>query len=493
MRIAVGGLHIECSTYNPVLNSEPDFAILRGEALMGSTNFAFLRDFPARFTPIVHARAIAGGPITSEFYDKIKDELLRGIEAGGPFDGVYLAMHGAAYVEGLEDAEGDLITAVRQRVGPACKIAVSYDLHGNVSQRVVDAIDIFSTYRTAPHIDVEETMRRSVGMLVRALRDGLWPCVVWCPVPVLLPGERTSTLHSPARELYGALPAIDARPGIWDASLMVGYVWADEPRATAAAVMTGDDMEALGAAAEALAQDYWTAREAFVFCAWTGSIARCIDRALASSRHPFVIADSGDNPTGGGVGDRPDVLRELLARGVSNTILAGIADAPATDMAYAAGLGRTIRTRVGAALDPAGGPPVEIDGVVACLTDAQSAADRQAVVEVGGLSIVLTARRRPFHRIEDLTMLGLNPAAAYIVVVKSGYLVPEIEALASGDAMALSAGVVDQAVERLPRLRKAEPTFPFDRDFLWRPHARPSARARRQRRGPTTKGLDRTV
>jgi microcystin degradation protein MlrC len=273
MRIAVGGLHIECSTYNPVLNSEPDFAILRGEALMGSTNFAFLRDFPARFTPIVHARAIAGGPITSEFYDKIKDELLRGIEAGGPFDGVYLAMHGAAYVEGLEDAEGDLITAVRQRVGPACKIAVSYDLHGNVSQRVVDAIDIFSTYRTAPHIDVEETMRRSVGMLVRALRDGLWPCVVWCPVPVLLPGERTSTLHSPARELYGALPAIDARPGIWDASLMVGYVWADEPRATAAAVMTGDDMEALGAAAEALAQDYWTAREAFVFCAWTGSIA----------------------------------------------------------------------------------------------------------------------------------------------------------------------------------------------------------------------------
>jgi microcystin degradation protein MlrC len=90
---------------------------------------------------------------------------------------------------------------------------------------------------------------------------------------------------------------------------------------------------------------------------------------------------------------------------------------------------------------------------------------------------VLTARRRPFHRIEDFTKLGLNPAAADIVIVKSGYLVPEIEALAAADAMALSPGVVDQAVERLPRLRKAQPTFPFDRDFPWRPRARASARA----------------
>jgi microcystin degradation protein MlrC len=477
MRIAVGGLHIECSTYNPVLNGAQDFTILRGDGLSGSPYFTFLRDYPARFTPLVHARAIAGGPMTGEFYDQIKSELLRGLEAGEPFDGVYLAMHGAAKVEGMEDAEGDLIAAVRRLVGPACKIAVSYDLHGNVSQAVVDAIDIFSSYRTAPHVDVEETMRRSMGMLVRALRDGRSPFVVWCPVPVLLPGERTSTLHSPARELYAGLAAIDARPGIWDASLMVGYVWADEPRATAAAVMTGDDMEALCAAAEALAGDYWRAREAFVFGAWTGSIIECVDRALASSSRPFVIADSGDNPTGGGVGDRPDVLRDLLARGVSNAILAGIADAPATDAAYAAGVGAPIHMRVGAALDPAGGPPVEIKGVVVHLARAPSAADRRAVVAVGGLSIVLTARRRPFHRIDDFTALGLNPAAADIVVVKSGYLEPQIEALAAADAMALSPGVVDQEVRRLPRLRKSEPTFPFDRDFPWRPRARASARA----------------
>jgi microcystin degradation protein MlrC len=477
LRIAVGGLHIESSTYNPVLNDAGDFTILRGEALSRSSYFAFLGDYRAQFIPLVHARAIAGGPVTGEFYQEIKGELLRGLQAGGPFDGVYLAMHGAAKVEGLEDAEGDLIATVRRAVGPDCKIAVSYDLHGNVSQKVVDAIDIFSTYRTAPHIDVEQTMRRSVGMLVRALRDGRSPFVVWCPIPVLLPGERTSTLHPPARDLYAGLAATNARPGIWDASLMVGYVWADEPRATAAAVMTGDDMEALCAAAEALAHDYWAARDAFVFGAWTGTIAQCVDRALASRSRPFVIADSGDNPTGGGVGDRPDVLRELLDRRIANAIVAGIADPLATERAYGAGIGNPLRARVGAALDPAGGPPVEIEGLVVHLAPAPSAPDRQAVVDVGGLALVLTARRRPFHRIGDFTSLGLAPFAADIVAVKSGYLTPEIESLAAADAMALSPGVVDQAVERLPRLRKTEPTFPFDRDFAWRPRARPSARA----------------
>ena len=92
-------------------------------------------------------------------------------------------MHGAVYVEGMEDAEGDWISATRELVGPDCPISVSYDLHGNVSQRIIDAIDMFSTYRTAPHIDVEETMRRSVSMLVNSLQSGIRPGVVWAPIP----------------------------------------------------------------------------------------------------------------------------------------------------------------------------------------------------------------------------------------------------------------------------------------------------------------------
>jgi microcystin degradation protein MlrC len=478
MRIAVGGLHVECSTYNPVLVQERDFTILRGEALAAAPYFAFLRDYPADFLPALHARAIAGGPGAAGVYAALKRELLERIAEFGPLDGVYLAMHGAMFVEGMEDAEGDLIAAVRAAVGPEVTIAVSYDLHGNVTQAVVDAIDIFSTYRTAPHIDVEETMRRSVGMLVRALGEGSSPFVVWQPVPVLLPGELTSTVDEPAKRLYGSLAGIEARPGIWDASLMVGYVWADEPRATAAAVMTGVDAAALTAEAAALAAAYWDAREAFTFGSPVGSIVECVEAAMASAARPFVIADSGDNPTGGGVGDRPDLLKALLARGAEGVILAGITDREATERAFAAGLGRRIVTPVGASLDPSSGPPAQIEGVVAFLAEAAGPAERQAVVRVGGISLVLAAKRRPYHHVHDFTALGLDPAQAAIVVVKSGYLSPELAALAAADVMALSPGVVDQDVRRLPRRRKTTPTFPFDADVAWRPAPRISARHR---------------
>ena len=476
MRIAVGGIHVECSTYNPVLVRERDFTILRGDGLLQAPYFAFLRDYPAGLEPLVHARAIPGGPVTRAAYESLKGEFLRGVVEAGPLDGVYLAMHGAMFVQGMEDAEGDWIGAVRAAVGPRCKIAVSYDLHGNVTQKIVDAIDVFSAYRTAPHVDVEATMRRSVGMLVEALAKDLSPFVVWRPVPVLLPGELTSTVDQPAKRLYESLADIDARDGVWDASLMVGYVWADEPRSTAAAVLTGTDLDVLLAQAEALAGAYWDARADFAFGSATGTIAACVERAMESPQRPFVIADSGDNPTGGGVGDRPDVLRELLSRGAGDVVLAAIADPEATDLAYVAGLGGRLATPVGTKLDPNGGPPVEIDGVVGFLAEADEPAERQAVVRIGGLSLVLTARRRPFHHRRDFTVLGLDPTKASIVVVKSGYLSPEISALAAANIMALSLGAVDQDITRLPRRRQGQPTYPFDLNVSWRPVSRPSAR-----------------
>ena len=477
MRIAVGGIHVECSTYNPVQVRERDFTILHGDQLLKAAYFAFLRDYPAEFAPLLHARAVPGGPIAREAYDILKAEFLRGLADSGPFDGVYLAMHGAMFVEGLEDAEADWIGAVRARVGPDCKIAVSYDLHGNVTQGIVDAIDIFSTYRTAPHIDVEATMRRSVAMLVEALQEDVSPFVVWCPVPVVLPGERTSTVDPPARRLYALLPGVDALDGVWDASLMVGYVWADEPRATAAAVLTGVDRDVLTAQAEALARAYWDAREDFAFGSPTGTLSACVTRAIGSSARPFVIADSGDNPTGGGVGDRPDLLRELLRQGAENAILAGITDPPATHAAYAAGDGGRLAMSVGAALDPSGGPAVEIDGVVTFLAPVDDPAERQAVVRVQGVSLILTARRRPFHNHRDFTSLGLDPAKAAILGVKSGYLSPEVSALAADDMMALSPGAVDQHITRLPRLRQNGSVYPFNTDFSWRPVARASTRS----------------
>ncbi|AQS87536.1 hypothetical protein AA101099_2844 [Neoasaia chiangmaiensis NBRC 101099] len=467
-RIAFGGIHTECSTYNPVLMQQEDFRILRGSDMLEMPYFAFLQDFDADFLPLLHARAVPGGPVSRAVYEAFKADFLTRLQASLPLDGLYLAMHGAMFVEGLHDAEVDWISAARNVVGPECYVSASYDLHGNVSQPIIDSLDMFSAYRTAPHIDVERTMRRAVDMLVDALKEGVRPAIVWAPVPVLLPGERTSTEDEPAKSLYARLPEYDARAGIWDAALMVGYVWADEPRATASAVITGTNELALKQAARELAQAYWNARHDFVFGCETGSIAHCVVRAMKAETQPAIIADSGDNPTGGGVGDRADVLSALAAQDAQDVIVAAITDPAACVEAFAAGIGGQQSFSIGARLDPAG-VRVSLECTVVHLQDHAEPAEREAVVRHRGITIVLAARRRPYHNISDFQRLGLDPAAARILVVKSGYLSPDLAPLANPSLMALSDGVVNQDVAHLPRRQTRRPCFPFDAEFAWSP------------------------
>lgn len=473
MRIAVGGIHIECSTYNPVLTHRDEFRVLEGDALLKHPSFAFLKDYPVQFIPTLHARAIPGGPVDHKAYLEFKEVFLKRLKDALPLDGVYLAMHGAMYVDGLEDVEGDWIGAAREVVGPDCLVSVSYDLHGNVSQTIIDQINMYSAYRTAPHIDIEETQRRAVSMLVKSIQQGIRPFVYWCPIPVVLAGEQTSTEDEPAGKLYACLPSVDALDGVWDASLLVGYVWADEPRSTASAVLTGTNAAVLKAQAEILASQYWQTRNEFTFGCQTGSVNECVRWAVESKTAPVILADSGDNPTGGGVGDRGDVLMELIAQGAINTVVAGIADKPATVAAFAAGVGARLELCIGASLDPKG-QSVSATFTVKRLVEATDDSARQAILSVGGIDVVVCERRRPYHNLSDFALLGIDVNQLSILVVKSGYLSPDLAPLANPNLMALSEGVVDQYVERIPRHRKQKPTFPFDRDFEFLPHARAS-------------------
>ena len=226
-----------------------------------------------------------------------------------------------------------------------------------------------------------------------------------------------------------------------------------------------------------LAKAYWDVRDDFVFGCETGSIEDCVDKAIASPTAPVALAESGDNPTGGGVGDRTDVLAQLIAKRADGVVFAGIADLAATEACYAAGIGAELHLTIGASLDTKGSAPVTADVVVKFLLETADAADRQAVVSIGGIDLVLSAKRRPYHNIADFARLGLDPHSAKIIVVKSGYLSPELAPIANPNLMALSPGVVDQFVERLPRLRKQKPTYTFDKDFDFTPEVALSARS----------------
>ncbi|MES2393864.1 MAG: M81 family metallopeptidase [Acidobacteriota bacterium] len=476
-RLAFGGIGTECSTYSRIRTRLEDFTIDTGDALVNSTRFAFLKQYPVRFQPTLVAEAVDGGPVDATAYRTIKARYLEKLRALLPLDGVFLAMHGAMFVDGMLDAETDWMRATREVVGPNCLIAVSYDLHGNVSQGVIDNIDIFSAFRTAPHIDKTETMQRSCNMLLHCLRDHIHPKLVWTRIPVMLPGERTSTEWQPGKRLWAQLPVLNAQPGILDVSMLVGYVWADEPRSTACAVVTGTDIPAQEKIANSLAQQFWDARDEFQFGTTTCSIDDCIQRAITVNTQPAILADSGDNPTGGGTSDRAEVLQELLRYKARNVVFAGITDKPATDACYKAGVGAMIPLSIGATLDPVGSKPVHARGKVLFLLPVSNPRLREAVVQIDGVKLVVSAYRRPYHDIADFTRLGLDPKSFKIIVVKSGYLSPELSPIANPSLMALSDGSINQDIIRLTNQHRV-PSYPWVHDLKFTPRAVVSARSR---------------
>jgi microcystin degradation protein MlrC len=476
-RIAFGGIGIECSTYSRIRARLEDFEVLKGQALTDSKRFAFLKKYPVTFIPTVVAQAVPGGPVDKVTYDAIRAEFLTELSASLPLDGLFLPMHGAMFVDGMYDAEGDWMEAARKVVGPDCLMSASYDLHGNVSQRVIDNIDMFSAFRTAPHIDREETMQRACAMLLHCLDRHIRPSLTWAPIPVLMPGERSSTLWQPGKRLWAQVPELNETPGILDVSLLVGYVWADEPRATACAVVTGTDPAAEKTIALNLAQQYWDARKEFQFGTETGTVDECIERAMKATTHPTILADSGDNPTGGGTSDRAEVLEELLRYKAQNVVFAGITDRPATDACYAAGVGASLSLSIGATLDPLGSKPVKAMAKVIFLPPDSTPLLREAVVQIEGITLVLSARRRPYHDIVDFTRLGLQPLSYKIIVVKSGYLSPELEPIANPSLMALSDGAINQDIVHLPKNKLRKPSYPFVEDLTYTPQVFTSSRS----------------
>jgi len=476
MKIAIGGIHTECSTYSPLAQTMDDFTVVRGPDLIAQCGLGG-DAFPGiDFHPLFHARSIPGGAVEPECYAAFKSRFLDQLSAAIPVNGVLLIMHGAMFVPGLDDPEGDWITAVRKLVGPDVPIAVSYDLHGNVSRQIVDQIDIFCAYRTAPHIDVIQTHRRAAGHLVDQICGGPRRFVAFAPVPVLVPGEKSSTVDEPAKSLYAALPAVDRRVGVCDANLMVGYVWADAARATAAAVVTGTDRQVSLQAATDLAESYWAARAQFDFGVPAMPLDACLNDAAAATSTPFILADSGDNPTGGGVGDRADVLSAWLERGLEDAVFAGIADPLSVERAWPHNEGDRVALTIGGALG-SGGRTAHASATLRRKLGTTAESDREVLVDVGGNQVILTERRRPFHDLADFHRYGLDPATARFIVVKSGYLSPELSAIANPARMALTDGAVNQDIAGLSNLHRPSPCYPFQTHFDWKANARLSARA----------------
>ncbi|HBK95110.1 MAG TPA: microcystin degradation protein MlrC, partial [Porphyromonadaceae bacterium] len=406
----------------------------------------------AVWLPTLRGHAMPGGIVSREAYESLVSKTLDSLKAKLPLDAIFFDIHGAMSVQGLDDPEGDFLVRIRELVGTDVLISTSMDLHGSVSPRLAQNTDLITCYRLAPHEDAIESKKRAVTNLLDRLENGKGKPAykAWIPVPILLPGEKTSTRIEPGKSLYAQIPAVIEKDKVIDASIWMSYPWADEPRNHGVVVAYGDDKEAVGKAAEKLAAHFWNVRNEFEFVAPTVYLDEALEKALASDKKPFIISDMGDNPTAGGAGDVTWTLQEILKRPElkssrsKSLIYASIPGEEFVKKAKEVGVGGKIDATAGAAVDNRFAPPVRITGTVTAIHEGHPNAKTEVVVRNGNTSVIVTERRMAYHYEKDFTKLGLNPRETDILVVKIGYLVPELYNMRADWLMALTPGGVDQ-------------------------------------------------
>lgn len=473
-RIAIAGLQIECSTFSPAVTEEDAFRKRKGEALLDS--YTFLREGTplrgkAEWFPAMVAAATPGGALTQDTYLSLSNQILDLLKENAPYDAIFFDIHGAMSVIGMDDPEGDLILKVREVVGNEALMSTCMDLHGNVSWRLAENTDLITCFRLAPHEDAMESRERTVSNLINRLESGKGRpgYKAWIPVPILLAGEQTSTRVEPAKSLYAAIAPATGQEGIIDAGIWIGYAWADEPRNQGVVMVTGDDKERVVQTAEDLARRFWEARDKFGFVAPTASLDECLTQAIASDKKPYFISDMGDNPTAGGAGDVTWTLTEVLKQdefksGTGKTLVyASIPGPEFVAKAFELGVGARIEGTAGAAVDSRYAPPVKLSGIITSVLD--NPGNREAVVKIGSVYVIVTEKRKGFHYVRYFTDHGIDPLEADIVMVKLGYLVPELYDIQAGWMMAHTLGGVNQDLPALPYQRINRPMFPLDKEM----------------------------
>ncbi len=475
-RIAIAGIGIESSTFSPAQTNEQAFHARIGDSIFGRYHFFDAgTDIRKRadWVPTLLGKSLPGGIVTREAYESMVKKTLKMLKENGPYDGLFFDIHGAMSVVGLKDAEGDLIKRIRAVIGTDVLVSTSMDLHGNVTESLAEHSDLITCYRMAPHEDALESKARAITNLLDRLESGKGKpkFKAWIPVPILLPGEKTSTRIEPGKSLYAKIPPLTQKEGVIDAAIWMGYPWADEARNHGVVMVTGDDEAQVIQGAEELAKAYWNVREEFEFVAPVATLDESLKMALTSDKTPFIISDMGDNPTAGGAGDVTWTLRELLGRpefksiNGPSLIYASIPGPQLIEEALKVGVGGKVSAIAGAQVDDRFSPPLKLNGTVTAIREGDRDAEVEVVVKIGSVSVIVTKKRKPYHQESDFTDLGLNPSTSDIVVVKIGYLVPELYEMRGDWIMALTPGGVDQDLERLGYKNIKRPMFPLDKDM----------------------------
>ena len=491
-RILIAECKQEVSTFNPVLSGYEDFTLRHGEDLLryhrcvrsevGGALSVFDATPGVELAPASSAHFVtSGGTLADAAFARIARELLASIKAAPPADGVYFSLHGAMATESEGAPEGWLLAETRRILGERIPIVISLDLHGILTDRMLEHCDAAVAFHTYPHVDFFGTGERAARLLLCIVRGEARPVTAKVKVPALVRGDELITETGCIRHAVNAAKAVEQSPGGLSAAMMWGNPFTDVPAlASNSFVVTDGDPARAEREALRIAQLFWEHHERMQ--APLTSLAEAARITLENRHGTVVLVDAADAPSSGASGDSNAILRALLEAGYQGTALIPIVDPAAVAAAFAAGVGHPVRITVGGALDPARFTPLPLEGRVKLLSDGwfHSETTRElwhaghtAVVQAAGFTLVLTRRAVSLYDRALFLAHGCEPKDFGAVVVKSPHCEPHMfRAWAARYVNVDAPGSTSANLRSLGHRRCARPMFPLDADVRFTPDAK---------------------
>lgn len=499
-RIAFLGILIESNKFAPLTGLE-DFKsnlYLHGDQSMSLVSAYELDSvvptgYEAEFVPILVAAAESGGPVIHEDYLELIGEIESRLKSAGQLDGVFIFAHGAGQTSELADMDGDYFYRIRRIVGADVPIVAELDLHANLSDTMVDAVDILVGYRTNPHVDIAERARECIAHLFQLI-DGQKVFVAHERLPLSTAQIAQLTAHGTP---YGdvmqrAAEMVDSDTEIANITLLSGFTFGDTAYNGFSVLVSSwrSDEHAIQIC-ESFAQQVWADRYRFI--AQPASITEAVDHETKAqsdqSIGPRIYADLADNPGGGGRGNTLHLLRAMTLAGLKGIQASAYFDPALVKQARRAGQDSFFKARFNTEEDSPFSGTWTVEARVERLFEGKfqngPGVRGKRVTDLGEccllslnagrVHVVISSNRHQVLNPAFFTSAGLNPEAAHALIVKSrGHFRAGFEHIATGERVIEvdGPGLVTADLGSVDWRNLPRPSFPLDPDARWTPTIR---------------------
>jgi microcystin degradation protein MlrC len=498
-RVAIVGFHLETNSFAPVTTREDFVAACwrEGEEIsrLARSSSNLPREVPGFYRemdrsgdwvplPLIVISAPPGGPASAEVWSEFMAKARASLQAVMPVDAIFVNNHGASAVVGEDDSEAVMMEMLRAIAGPGVPIVVTHDLHCNVSERTVLAIDALLSYHTNPHVDQAERAE-DAARLIREMLAGMKPQTAYIRLPLTPPSVTLLTARGPYADLVRMGVSRIQRPDegpIAAVSVAAGFVFADLPKCGLTITVTArNDLAAARRCALEIARAGWADRARYV--PDMVEVGRAVEIARAASQ-PMLFADVADNPGGGGRGNTAWLLKAFHASRLPGVVLGVFVDPPLAARAHALGVGAEFDADFNSAEDSPFSERYRGRVVVRSLHDGALIGRRgimqgrefsmglSALLEFTdtGMRVAVGSLRRQLCDPVMLEALGVDIAAARVVIVKSrGHYRAGFDVFFPDDRIVDvdSPGLTTPNLRNVPFKRLPRPVWPLDPQTVW--------------------------